>query len=77
MNLENFGIFNPGRKYTPKQRDLEVKSVFNIREAIEKLNISEEKKQNAMNFLEKYIIVYQNTYVKFQKVMSTALAYVN
>ncbi len=54
MNLENIGMFNPGRKYT-----------------------SEEKKQNAMNFLEKYIIVYQNTYVKFQKVMSTALAYVN
>jgi len=77
MNLENFGKFNPGRKYTPKQRDLEVKLVFDIRDAIEKLNISEQKKQNAMNLLEKYIIVYQNTYVKFQKVMSAALAYVN
>jgi len=77
MNLENFENIYPKIEYTSKHRDLEVKLVFNMREFIGKLNISKEGKENAINLLEKYLIFYQNNYLKIRKAVYDALACMN
>jgi len=63
---DSFKNVYPESDYTPEKRRLEYKFISETKKAINKLNISERRKKSARELLNRYMIKYEENYVRVQ-----------